>query len=134
MVTTRAEKTAGLLGLAVGLGGCAAPQHATWSELRARAAFDLHCPAHQLSLRDFAPQSKGIVGCGRQVVYLERCDAASGRCSWSKDGPPEVIPPGSPIGGRARSYNNPAAAARGMGLGTQRPAGRRRPGAKNWGY
>jgi hypothetical protein len=44
--------------------------------LQARASFDMHCPASQLSFRlldvhgDFVRQV-GVTGCGRQLVYVD---------------------------------------------------------------
>jgi hypothetical protein len=61
---------------------CAPARPATAAELRSRAAFELGCPASSLELVRIDESTGGVMGCGRRVVYIERCDD---RCRWSFD-------------------------------------------------
>jgi hypothetical protein len=48
-----------------GLAGC------SWvPEVKARAAFDLQCPAEQITVTSIAVNSFGARGCGRQGTYV----------------------------------------------------------------
>ena len=46
--------------------GCAMSQGA----LKQRAAFDLNCPADQLSVTDLGFRTRGVSGCNKQVTYV----------------------------------------------------------------
>ena len=52
--------------------------HASATQLRNRAAFDLHCPASQLRVQRIDDRTRGVIGCGQQVTYVESCNAPPG--------------------------------------------------------
>ena len=62
--------------------GCARPEPATAMDLRNRASFELGCPASALELVRIDDATGGVVGCGRRVVYVEKCED---RCRWAFD-------------------------------------------------
>jgi hypothetical protein len=67
---------------------CAAPQRANLAYLQYRAVFDLGCPAQSLALYHIDERTKAVNGCGKQLVYIERCDQGAGNtCSWELDSP-----------------------------------------------
>jgi hypothetical protein len=73
---------------ALSTSACAAPQRAALPQLQQRAVFDLGCPPQQLALYHIDARTKAVAGCGRQLVYLERCDSGAGDvCSWELDSP-----------------------------------------------
>jgi hypothetical protein len=84
----------GPLALVFCLPACAMynPQRATLAQLQARSAFDLGCPAYSLQLYHFDERTKGVVGCGRRLTYVETCEQLSdgATCSWLLDSPPPV--------------------------------------------
>jgi hypothetical protein len=60
-----------------------------------RAAFDLSCPAEQLSflaLAKSSPRSFGVTGCSKKATYIELCSIAmygmitNKSCQWTIDG------------------------------------------------
>jgi hypothetical protein len=60
---------------------------ATTEQLRARAAFDLSCPAGQIQLVDIDDRTEGVTGCGQRVTYVENCSFVDGYggkhdCTW----------------------------------------------------
>jgi len=70
-----------LLG-ALALTACVRPEPASARQLRDRAAFELGCPGSALELVRIDESTGGVIGCGRRVVYIEKCDD---RCRWSFD-------------------------------------------------
>ncbi|MBW2536999.1 MAG: hypothetical protein JRI55_36270 [Deltaproteobacteria bacterium] len=70
--------------------GCMPPKRASLDHLRVRAAFDLACPQQMVSLHYIDPRTRGVVGCGRRLAYLESCDDAGAEavCTWQRDGQP----------------------------------------------
>ncbi len=76
------------LGLAVV--ACLPARRASTAELQARAIFDLGCPAQQMQMFPLGPRIRAVSGCGRRLVYIERCDpelAAEASCAWTLDTP-----------------------------------------------
>jgi hypothetical protein len=68
--------------------GCATPRRATLAQLQQRILFDMGCPPQQLMLYHIDGRTKAVAGCGRRLVYLERCDSGAGDiCSWEIDSP-----------------------------------------------
>jgi hypothetical protein len=68
----------------LGVVGCARPEPATAQQLRARAGFELGCPAEELELVQLDRSTGGVIGCGRRVVYVESCSSGPS-CTWSFD-------------------------------------------------
>ena len=79
-----------LVALAALVLGCAAPQRASLEQLRTRSAFDLSCHPQMLHLYHIDERTKGVVGCGRRLTYVESCDGVGARdvCTWMLDQPP----------------------------------------------
>ena len=74
--------------VAVAAFACATPQRANLAHLQYRAVFDLACPAQSLALYHIDERTKAVMGCGKQLVYVERCDQGAGNtCSWELDSP-----------------------------------------------
>ena len=74
------------------LGGVAACG-ASESQLRTRAAFDLSCPEDKLRIVEIDDRTRGVVGCGQRVTYVDTCAATQtnlGGCTWilNTDGKP----------------------------------------------
>src|SRR5687768_7044664 len=60
---------------------------ASLEQLRARVAFDFHCPGAQVSIVPIDERTRGVSGCGRQATYIENCamtDVYGGKhnCTW----------------------------------------------------
>ncbi|MBW2527888.1 MAG: hypothetical protein JRI23_27145, partial [Deltaproteobacteria bacterium] len=73
----------------VGLCACAPPKPATTAQLMTRAAFDLRCPAAEIRIYRLDGRTRGVVGCNRQLAYVEMCDGGQRReCVWLVDAPP----------------------------------------------
>ncbi len=58
-----------------GASGCASTTEEIWEQpvkdLRTRAAFDLDCPASELTFHELThPSQQGVVGCGQRVTYV----------------------------------------------------------------
>jgi hypothetical protein len=99
--------------LAVGVGeagilpGCARhPEPAALPTLQLRASFDLACPPQDVQMFHFDRRTKGVVGCGRRLIYVASCDDAfdKGACTWVLDSPaswPASASVGAPMGARA---------------------------------
>lgn len=88
--TKRCDLFAGALVLAALL-ACGA----TEDQLRTRSAFDLNCPAEQLSITFIDGMTRGVTGCGQRVTYVQVCDGppSLGRsCTWvlNTEGRPAV--------------------------------------------
>ena len=71
------------------LGGCLSPRRASSQVLVQRASYDLGCPSEQLQRYALDGRTHVVIGCGRRLVYVERCDASLERdaCSWLLDTP-----------------------------------------------
>lgn len=98
------------------LGACTPTKRATLDQLRVRSAFDLGCPQQMITLHYVDQRTRGVVGCGRRLAYLESCDQ-SGRCTWQLDQRPEGV--------RAAAQVTPVAplpAAAAAIMGTPSPA------------
>ena len=53
--------------------------------LRARSAFELHCPADSIQITnlDDSAETYGVSGCGQRAVYLWHCsDPYDLECKW----------------------------------------------------
>lgn len=90
LVRRRAAQSLALLGLATALAGCISPRRATVRELHHRAVFDLGCPAESVRVQRTGARTQAVVGCGRRLVYVERCDPAlphDEACGWQLDTP-----------------------------------------------
>jgi hypothetical protein len=75
---------------AVAAVGCEPVRRASETQLRYRAVFDLGCPSEQLQLHRLGGRARAVGGCGRRLVYVERCEPAVGAddaCSWMLDAP-----------------------------------------------
>jgi len=78
----------GELVVSVGLvvGALLACGGATAEQLTTRAAFDLNCPAAQITVIRLDGATRGVTGCGQRVTYVESCDApvnnAYRSCIW----------------------------------------------------
>jgi hypothetical protein len=44
---------------------------ATESQLRTRAAFDMNCDAQALQIVKIDSRTRGVVGCGKRMTYVE---------------------------------------------------------------
>jgi hypothetical protein len=62
------------------LGLSASACSASQESLRARAAYDLSCPASSISTAQFDQTTPGASGCGRHATYIEFCGLL--RCTW----------------------------------------------------
>jgi hypothetical protein len=122
---------------------CMPPRPASTRQLHARAAFDLACPMTALWIYELDERTRGVIGCGQRVTYIEDCSASGRPCTWVVDatvdryGSPVAsgaIPAGPP--GRPRvpwpPASNPyAGETGGSGQGTlERPGAAAVPGAK----
>ncbi len=69
--------------------GCAPVQRANPKVLYNRASYDIGCPQQSLQVYQLDGRTHAVSGCGRRLVYLERCDSALGRdaCTWVVDTP-----------------------------------------------
>ena len=78
-------KMLGLLSiLCLALAGC---MGATSNQLQKRAAFDMECPAAQLTVVQLDKRTRGVRGCGKRVTYIEHCRACANGypacdCTW----------------------------------------------------
>ena len=65
----------------LGLVGCGA---ASPEQLRTRAAFEMNCPATQLTLTELGGDTTGVTGCGQKQVYVQVCEGqgALRECKW----------------------------------------------------
>ncbi len=83
-----------LLTLALVAEGCLGTG-ASSEQLKARATFDLQCPAPQVEIVDIDERSKGVRGCGKQMVYVEICDNRPDgwHCTWVLNAPAWYIAP-----------------------------------------
>ncbi|MCA9593917.1 MAG: hypothetical protein KC776_11420 [Myxococcales bacterium] len=104
--------------MAVVTAGCAASAPATAGQLRSRAAFELACPPEALTLVRIDETTGGVFGCGRRVVYVERCEGRA--CSWAFDREVPVPP--------MRSYAHVHTLPRAPGLAQDSEWRRRIPG------
>jgi hypothetical protein len=100
----RVEGQKAFAGVCVWLGvavcqACTPPAAATLAQLQARAAFDLGCPPPELYVYAFDQRTRGVVGCGQRVTYVEDCSVPGRACTWIADSPWSrqiaVTPPGS---------------------------------------
>jgi hypothetical protein len=59
---------------------------ATSDQLRARAAFDMHCDGRSLQIVNLDARTRGVSGCGQQLTYVESCDGNRNdfntECTW----------------------------------------------------
>ena len=59
---------------------------ASAEQLQTRAAFDLNCPAQQISVIELDGRTRGVTGCGQRATYVESCDRVDGYgkhgCTW----------------------------------------------------
>lgn len=87
-----------LLAIALSTAGCASTQAGRSGESSSdadeetkapqdvpteKATFDLNCPESKLEWTRTGPQSRGVVGCGRQARYIARCSLC-GEGQWVK--------------------------------------------------
>jgi hypothetical protein len=84
-------KTAVLVALTL-MAGCVVQSNTAHEWIRERASQDFNCPKGQITVYHYTdkPHEKGAVGCGKQMVYVEQCNA--GNCRWVADpnkGPPK---------------------------------------------
>jgi len=80
----------GMLGAVVALSGCASSAPgASMTQLQQRAQIDLSCPGAFLQHYRLDDRSQLVVGCQRQLVYVESCERIRGawRCTWRLDSP-----------------------------------------------
>jgi hypothetical protein len=78
----------GVLGLC-GLSACLPLTPATTRQLASRAAFDLSCSTTELQIYQLDGRTRGVLGCGRRLVYVEMCDRQrEPACVWLVDTPP----------------------------------------------
>jgi hypothetical protein len=80
---------------AVGLTGCVGAGGASFEQLRARATFDLQCPAPSTQFFDLDERTKGVRGCGKQMTYVEVCDNRPDgwHCTWVLNAPAWFVAP-----------------------------------------
>lgn len=71
-----------LLGM-IALGGCVT-RDAMYQKLAKRAAFDLDCPAHKLTITELDASNAGVSGCGRHAMYIGICQNL--QCTWIQEG------------------------------------------------
>lgn len=89
----------GVLGVA--LGGCFGTTGASVEQLKARATFDLQCPAPATEVVELDARTRGVRGCGKQLTYVELCDNRPDgwHCTWVINSPAwYVAPPRNPPG------------------------------------
>jgi hypothetical protein len=75
-----------LVTFAAGFLACGADE---MQDLRARAAFDLDCPAHKLRIRELGDGVEGVQGCGERGTYVQVCHGAGAfqtDCRWVRNG------------------------------------------------
>jgi len=93
--------------------GCVMPLAMHEDSLRARASFDMRCPAAELRVTEIDPSTAGVDGCGQRGTYifsgaagtwvLNSPDAARSQALFEAPPPsasptPAGVPPGSPPG------------------------------------
>jgi hypothetical protein len=68
---------------------------ASTDALKARATFDLQCPAPDVQIIDIDARTKGVRGCGKQMTYVEICDNRPDgwHCTWVLNAPAWFIAP-----------------------------------------
>ncbi|HEY5960218.1 MAG TPA: hypothetical protein VIV60_26880 [Polyangiaceae bacterium] len=54
-------------------GACAETTSGAKHPVRARAPFDLHCDAQELSFDRLDEKTIGVSGCGKRATYIETC-------------------------------------------------------------
>jgi hypothetical protein len=76
---------------------------ATDDQLRTRAAFDLNCPAAQVTVVELDSDTRGVTACGQRATYVQSCDAPPNNmarsCTWvlnSTSQPRNPSPPQEP--------------------------------------
>ena len=59
---------------------------ATASQLKSRAAFDLHCNESSIRITKLDSRTRGVTGCGQRATYIESCDGPADsfarKCTW----------------------------------------------------
>jgi hypothetical protein len=75
--------------LMIGPFGC--NESATLEQLRARAAYDLDCPASKIRTTEIDERTRGVSGCGQRATYVEACDRVGQYgirtdCTWVQNG------------------------------------------------
>jgi hypothetical protein len=72
--------------------GCA---HANSDQLTRRASFDLGCSADQIQVYEIDNRTRGVVGCGQRVTYVESCDGRRDHmmteCTWVMNSDPRAV-------------------------------------------
>jgi len=68
-----ASRVAGLLAAVALVAACAASTDGFLAAVSQRAAFDLSCPAAQMSVQSLGTNSYGVVGCDKKVSYTCVC-------------------------------------------------------------
>jgi hypothetical protein len=65
--------------------GCVVHSDRSHEWIRERASRDFSCPQGQITVYHYTdkPHEKGAVGCGKRVLYVERCQG--NRCTWEPD-------------------------------------------------
>ena len=74
-----------LLAVTAVLSGCVVHSDRSHEWIRERASRDFSCPKGQITVYHYTnkPHEKGAVGCGKRVLYVERCQG--NRCTWEPD-------------------------------------------------
>jgi len=78
----------------VALAACVVQSDRSHEWIRKKASQDFSCPMGQITVYHYTdkPHEKGVVGCGREAVYRERCQGS--QCVWELD--PNAPPPKRP--------------------------------------